>query len=89
MDACAGSNSLRSLSWLSPPKSAQKRLDVNPFPDAYFVPWLEGMDPLPKSNGPQSKRWSNSFAICAIMKDENITDVREWLTYYKYVLCCN
>lgn len=78
-----GSQSLRSLSWIK--TSPQKRLDVNPWPDAYFVPWLEGMDPLPDIHGPDSEEWDNSFAICSIMKDENITDVREWLTYYRWM----
>lgn len=81
--AHAESQSLRSLSWMKPPKSVHKRLDTNPFPDAYFVPWVQALDPLPESYGPDSEQWSNSFAICSIMKDENITDVREWLTYYK------
>ena len=37
-------------------------------------------------HGPDSEEWDNSFAICSIMKDENITDVREWLTYYRCAL---
>ena len=27
--------------------------------------------------------WDNSIAICATMKSENVTDVREWLQYYR------
>lgn len=61
------------------------RLQTNPFPGAYFVPWLEGMEPLPEEFGPSSKSWDNSFAVCSIMKDENITDVREWISYYRLV----
>ena len=34
---------------------------------------------------PDSPAWSNSLALCAVMKDENITDVREWLQYYRCV----
>jgi hypothetical protein len=64
------------------------RLEVNPFPEAYFVPWVEDMQPLPEKYGPSGSKWRNSFAVCAIMKDENITDVREWISYYKCVTHC-
>ena len=37
------------------------------------------------AHGPNSTQWNNSVAICATMKNENATDVREWLLYYKYV----
>ena len=46
--------------------------------------WLEDMPPLPPLHAPDSPTWSNSIAICAIMRDENVTDVREWLQYYRY-----
>eukprot|EP00892_Ulva_mutabilis_P011734 jgi/Ulvmu1/8933/UM005_0024.1 len=61
------------------------RLSVNPFPDAIEVPWLQGLAPLPASHGPHSPAWTNSFALCATMKDENITDVAEWITYYRWL----
>ena len=38
---------------------------------------------LPKSFGPWNKKWENSIAICAVMRDENVTDVREWLQYHR------
>eukprot|EP00892_Ulva_mutabilis_P000947 jgi/Ulvmu1/10853/UM007_0027.1 len=40
---------------------------------------------LASSHGPNSAQWSNSVAICATMKDENSTDVREWLLYYQWL----
>jgi hypothetical protein len=68
----------------SPPvQSGQLRLTQNLWPLAASRPWLENLPPLPKSHGPDSPKWNNSVAICAIMKDENLTDVREWLTYYR------
>lgn len=40
---------------------------------------------LPELEEPVSKEGQdNSVAICATMKDENTTDVREWLLYYRY-----
>eukprot|EP00892_Ulva_mutabilis_P000948 jgi/Ulvmu1/10854/UM007_0028.1 len=36
-------------------------------------------------HGPNSTLWSNSVAICATMKEENSTDVREWLLYYRWL----
>jgi hypothetical protein len=33
---------------------------------------------------PWHPMWNNSIAICALMRQENITDVVEWLSYYKY-----
>ena len=47
------------------------------------VPWLTGMPALDESHSPGSNEWSNSVAICAIMKDENIDDLVEWLAYYR------
>lgn len=48
---------------------------------------------MSSTHGPNSTNWSNSVAICATMKDENATDVREWLLYYQCVviatvICC-
>lgn len=44
---------------------------------------------MPHSHSPDSPQWSNSFAVCAIMRDENITDVREWIHYYKCAHAAN
>jgi hypothetical protein len=41
---------------------------------------------LPESYSNSSSSWSNSLALCTIMRNENITDLREWLTYYQCVL---
>lgn len=30
----------------------------------------------------------NSVALCTVMKSENSTDVREWLSYYRCVVFC-
>jgi hypothetical protein len=59
------------------------RLDDNPWPEAGTRSWLQGLPPLPKSHSPNSENWTNSIAICAVMKDENLTDVAEWLTYHR------
>jgi len=32
---------------------------------------------------PWSPQWRNSVAICTTMRGENLTDVREWLDYYR------
>ena len=60
----------------------QLRKDENEFP--FQHPWLESLPALPDSRGPADANWNNSVALCGVMKDENITDVREWLHYYKY-----
>ena len=38
---------------------------------------------LPEDRSPDSPTWNNSVAICAIMKEENAKDVREWLLYHR------
>lgn len=47
---------------------------------------LQGDLPLLSSteHGPNSTAWRNSVAMCATMKTENSTDVREWLLHYRY-----
>lgn len=40
---------------------------------------------LNSTHGPNSTAWNNSVAICATMKEENATDVKEWLLYYQCV----
>lgn len=60
------------------------RLDDNPWPEAGVTPWLTGLPSLTKTHSPSAEYWSNSIAVCAIMKDENITDVAEWVAYHKY-----
>jgi hypothetical protein len=39
----------------------------------------------PDHLAPWHPSWNNSIAICAVMRQENITDVVEWLLYYKCV----
>lgn len=46
------------------------------------------VEPLPENRSPQSDEWDNSVAICAIMKGENTTDVREWLMYHRCGSAC-
>ena len=41
------------------------------------LPWL------PPSHAPDSPEWRNSVALCTVMYNENVTDVREWLQYYR------
>jgi hypothetical protein len=38
---------------------------------------------LPAERGPNGTGWDNSVAICACIRNENATDVREWILYYK------
>ena len=38
---------------------------------------------------PWNKNWRNSVAICATMRQENVTDVVEWLTYYQCAHSCS
>ena len=59
----------------------RKRLALNL--SQYVTPWLEGLDELPPAHAPDGARWRNSVALCAVMRDENATDVREWLQYYQ------
>lgn len=49
----------------------------------YMTRWLSGLPVMPPNHSPESPDWSNSIAICAIMRDENATDVMEWLRYYR------
>jgi hypothetical protein len=41
------------------------------------------LPPLPINHAPWHPEWSNNMAICTIMRQENVTDVREWLDYYR------
>ena len=34
-------------------------------------------------DAPWAEAWANSLAICATMRNENVTDVVEWLQYHK------
>ena len=63
--------------------STRRKLRLENNPEYLWVKWLEGLEPLPWSHGPDAPSWDNSVALCATMKDENITDIREWLTYYQ------
>jgi hypothetical protein len=42
-----------------------------------------GLSLLPQAHAPWMPMWTNSVAICSTMKDENITDIIEWLHYYR------
>jgi hypothetical protein len=37
------------------------------------------------NQNPQSGEWDNTIAVCAIMKQERLSDIREWLLYHRYV----
>lgn len=44
--------------------------------------------PLPalaESSAPWHHSWENSIAVCVSVAGENITDVREWLLYYRWL----
>lgn len=45
--------------------------------------WLQGLPLMPGNHSPESEEWSNSIAVCSIMRDENVTDVMEWVRYYR------
>lgn len=38
---------------------------------------------LSLEHAPWATRWNNTLAICTTMRDENNTDVIEWLSYYR------
>lgn len=43
-----------------------------------------GLPSLPDWFGPWNRaNWNNSLAVCSTMRQENITDVMEWLHYYQ------
>ena len=50
-----------------------------------LVPWVDNLPGLPADRSPDGATWSNSIAVCAIMRDENTTDVREWLEYQQWL----
>jgi hypothetical protein len=68
-------------------ETPQLRLSENKWPDSGTRPWLSGMPLMSGSHSPNSVHWTNSIALCAVMKDENITDIVEWLLYYQCVPC--
>jgi hypothetical protein len=45
--------------------------------------WLQDMPPMQAAHAPDSDAWANSIAMCAVMKDEQLEDVQEWLSYYR------
>lgn len=59
------------------------RLSKNEWPASGVRPWLSNMPPMSSSHSPKSAHWTNSIALCAISKDEEVTDVIEWLLYYQ------
>ena len=52
-------------------------------PPPWGTRWVQDMPALPPLHAPDSPTWKDTVAVCAIMRDENITDVREWLQYYR------
>ena len=60
-----------------------KRLAYNR--DPLSVPWLSDLEVMHTDHSPSSPKWVNSIAVCAVMKNENVTDVTEWLRYYQCV----
>jgi hypothetical protein len=59
----------------------QLRLETNDEP--FSKSWLAGLPPLPPAHSPEGTLWSDSLAICAMMKDEQFEDIVEWLQYYR------
>lgn len=56
-----------------------------------FITWEETHQTgnLPELDEPvRAASGPNSVALCTVMKEENSTDVREWLSYYRCVLSC-
>lgn len=60
----------------------QVRLESN---SDYMNRWLSDLPVMSESHSPESEEWSNSFAVCSIMRNENLSDVMEWLRYYKWL----
>ena len=56
--------------------------------DPLSVPWLSDLEVMKMVHSPSSPKWVNSIAVCAVMKNENVTDVTEWLRYYQCVFLC-
>lgn len=53
-----------------------------------FLTWEEAHKTgnLPELDEPvRAPSGDNSVAMCTVMKQENSTDVREWLSYYRFV----
>lgn len=44
---------------------------------------LAQQQPPQREVDPESETWDNSVAVCAIMKQERLSDIREWLLYHK------
>ena len=47
-----------------------------------------GLPRKPNSQGPDSTAWSNTIGVCSMIQDENATDVREWVLYYRCEIAC-
>lgn len=50
--------------------------------------WMEAhadgpLMPKPLEAGPDRDSWTNSIGLCSMIQDENSTDIREWILYYK------
>lgn len=62
----------------------QYRLTTNN--DRFRTPWLSGLPAMSAADhAPTGRAWKNNVAICSTMKDENVTDVREWLQYHRWL----
>lgn len=75
------------LACMIPPTVAASEAVWDTMPDFWKAAHVVGDLPLMPSSehGPNSTSWRNSVAICATMKHENSTDLREWLLYYQCV----
>lgn len=40
----------------------------------------------PAQSDPFTRKWQNTIAICSLMKDEHIDDVKEWISYHRCAL---
>jgi hypothetical protein len=38
---------------------------------------------LPDERSPDDASWDNGIALCACMREENTTDIREWILYHR------
>lgn len=54
-------------------------------PSRHLLSTSNDSTPIQMDRAPWEANWNNSIALCAIMQRENITDIVEWLSYYKYV----
>ena len=70
---CLGSALTQADGKSSRRRAMVQQVDVSP-PSLSDAPW-------------NHHTWKNSVALCATMMNENVTDVTEWLNYYRYAVC--